>query len=220
VLVQAIRSASRASVIKHSRGRINDAASLTLIGFLHLMQPLARLIGRIRSGLTVWRRRGRAGLSWPWPRKSWVWSEEWNSAEARLTAIEEDLVRDGAVTRRGGDFDRWDLEVRGGLLGSARMLMAIEEHGAGKQLLRFRIWPKFWGLAITLALVFAGLGAGAAYVQSEFAAIALTLIAGLIVSRLLKESAAAQAAILYTIEDRTNQRAYGLRKLQPIPSDE
>jgi len=51
VVVQAIRSASRASVIKHSRGRINDAASLTLIGFLHLVQPLARLIGRIRSGL-------------------------------------------------------------------------------------------------------------------------------------------------------------------------
>ena len=220
VIVQAVRSASRASVIKHSRGRINDAASLTLIGFLHLVQPLARLIGRIRSGLTVWRRRGRAGLAWPWPHTSWVWSEEWFSTEERLTAIEEDLVRDGAVTRRGGDFDRWDLEVRGGLLGCARTLMAIEEHGAGKQLLRFSTWPKFWNLAIALALVFAGLGVGAAVERCEFAAIALTLIAGLIIFRLLKESVAAQAAILYTIEDRINQRTYGLRKLEPLSLDD
>jgi hypothetical protein len=184
------------------------------------VQPLARLIGRIRSGLTVWRRRGRAGLAWPWPHTSWVWSEEWFSTEERLTAIEEDLVRHGAVTRRGGDFDRWDLEVRGGLLGCARMLMAIEEHGAGKQLLRFRTWPKFWSLAIALALVFAGLGVGAGVERCGFAAIALTLIAGLIIFRLLKESAAAQAAILYTIEDRIGQRTYGLRKLEPLPLDD
>jgi GT2 family glycosyltransferase len=220
VIVQAVRSASRASVIKHSRGRINDAASLTLIGLLHLMQPLARLIGRIRSGLTVWRRRGRTGLAWPWARKSWVWSEEWESAEERLTAIEDDLVRDGAVTRRGGDFDRWDIEVRGGLLGCARMLMVIEEHGAGKQLLRFRTWPKFWVFAIVLDLVFAGLGVGAALAQSEFAAIALWLVAGSIAFRLFKESAAAQAAILYTVEDRINRKAYGLSNLQPLTSDD
>jgi hypothetical protein len=220
VVIQAVHSASRASIIKHSRGPINDAASLTLIGLMHLLQPLARLIGRIRSGLTVWRRRGRAGSSWPWPRKSWVWSEEWCSSAERLTAIEEDLVRDGAVTRRGGDFDRWDLEVRGGLLGSARMLMAIEEHGAGKQLLRFRTCPKFWGLAIVLDLVLVGLGVGAGLAQCEFAAVALWLMAGLIALRLLKESAVAQAAILYTIEDRIKQRAYGLRKLEPLPSDD
>ena len=31
---------------------------------------------------------------------------------------------------QGGDYDRWDLEIRGGLLGSLRTRMAIEEHGA------------------------------------------------------------------------------------------
>jgi ABC-type multidrug transport system fused ATPase/permease subunit/glycosyltransferase involved in cell wall biosynthesis len=46
--------------------------------------------------------------------------------------------------RRGrsrGEFDDWDLGVRGGLFGAGRLRMVIEEHGAGKQMLRFRLWP-------------------------------------------------------------------------------
>ena len=220
VLVQAIRSASHASVGKYSRGRIPEALSLALVGFLHLMQPLARLIGRIRSGLTVWRRRGRAGLAWPWPRTSARWCEGWQSTHDWLAAVEEDLVGDGAVVRRGGDFDRWDLEVRGGLLGCARMLMAIEEHGGGKQLLRFRTWPKFWGLAIVLDLMFASLATLAAIEQARFSAVVLSLIVVLITLRLVQESAVAQAAIVYTLEDTTKERKYGLRRLEPFDATE
>ena len=47
----------------------------------------------------------------------------------------------GAVVVRGGDYDRWDLEVRGGLVGTARAQLVIEEHGEGRQLARLRIWP-------------------------------------------------------------------------------
>jgi len=220
VLVQAIRSASHASVGKYSRGRIPEALSLALVGFLHLVQPLARLIGRIRSGLTVWRRRGRAGLAWPWPRTSARWCEGWQSTHDWLAAVEEDLVGDGAVVRRGGDFDRWDLEVRGGLLGCARMLMAIEEHGGGKQLLRFRTWPKFWGLAIVLDLMFASLATLAAIEQARFSAVVLSLIVVLITLRLVQESAVAQAAIVYTLEDTTKERKYGLRRLEPFDATE
>ncbi|MGH9423992.1 MAG: hypothetical protein ACRD3J_28715 [Thermoanaerobaculia bacterium] len=53
----------------------------------------------------------------------------------------------GASTSRGGDFDNWDLEVSGGLVGQARTLMAIEEHGGGRQLVRYRIEPLFSPLA-------------------------------------------------------------------------
>ncbi len=41
----------------------------------------------------------------------------------------------------GGDFDGWDLEVRGGRLGGVRALVVVEEHGAGRQLARLRAWP-------------------------------------------------------------------------------
>jgi hypothetical protein len=61
-------------------------------------------------------------------------------------------LRDHGVTvRRGGSFDRWDLEVRGGLLGGARLSMVNEEHGRGQQLLRFRCWPR-WSVWILLPL--------------------------------------------------------------------
>ena len=61
----------------------------------------------------------------------------------------------------GGDFDEWDLELRGGLIGGARTLMAIEEHGGGKQLLRFRVRPKFStaGKIFSAATFLLGIGA-------------------------------------------------------------
>jgi hypothetical protein len=47
----------------------------------------------------------------------------------------------GAVVLHGGDYDAWDLEVRGGLLGRSRLQMATEDSGSGTQLVRLRSWP-------------------------------------------------------------------------------
>jgi hypothetical protein len=47
----------------------------------------------------------------------------------------------GNYAASGGSFDGWDLEVRSGLLGGARVTLAPEEHGAGKQNLIFRVRP-------------------------------------------------------------------------------
>ena len=44
---------------------------------------------------------------------------------------------------RGGDIDRWDIQVRLGPLGSARLRVAVEEHGQGRQLVRYRVWPRW-----------------------------------------------------------------------------
>ncbi|MGB2690800.1 MAG: glycosyltransferase, partial [Desulfobacterales bacterium] len=40
-----------------------------LTGFLHIIQPMARLCGRLRHGLTPWRRRGSSHYAFPRPRK-------------------------------------------------------------------------------------------------------------------------------------------------------
>src|SRR5439155_11379667 len=48
---------------------------------------------------------------------------------------------DGALVRRGGDWDQWDLDVERGPLGAARLIMAGEDHGAGNQLVPIRWWP-------------------------------------------------------------------------------
>lgn len=52
----------------------------------------------------------------------------------------------------GGVFDRWDIQVRGGMLGAARCRMTVEEHGHGRQLIRMRMWPRPSGGALALAI--------------------------------------------------------------------
>jgi GT2 family glycosyltransferase len=113
-----------------------------LTAFLHLIQPLARLRGRLRFGLTPWRRRGSHGWRFPRSTAVAVWSEEWRSPDYWLSSVETLLRERGVITTHGGNFATWDLDVRGGMFGGARMVMAIEEHGAGKQLVRFRVTPR------------------------------------------------------------------------------
>lgn len=144
-----------------------------LIVWLHLIQPLARLLGRVRYGVGPWRWAGLLSPPLSLMHSHAIWSEEWQSLEARIGEIEKLLLRKRAIAIRGGDFDRWDLEVRGGLLGSARALAMQEEHGAGKQLLRLRIWPQIPPRAILLFLVLAFLTTLAAYDRAWLAAVSL-----------------------------------------------
>jgi GT2 family glycosyltransferase len=133
-----------------------------LVAALHGLQPLARLSGRVRYGLTPWRRRGARALAWPWPHTTETWSEAWVSLEDRLRAVEAALRVDGAPALRGGDFDRWDLEMRGGMFGSARLLTTVEEHGQGRQLVRFLVRPRLSPLALACTAASAAIAAGAA----------------------------------------------------------
>ncbi len=166
-----------------------------LTGLLYLLQPMARLYGRVSYGLTPWRHRGPRAVGLPLPRTLLFWSERWQGTEERVHATMQALVGQGTVVRSGGDWDSWDLQVRGGMLGAARLRMAIEEHGSGRQLVRVRSWPYaplptlVLGLLATLVAVFA--------VLSDADAITITLggAAAALVLRTIYECAAATVAI-------------------------
>jgi len=113
-----------------------------LTTLLYVLQPLARLYGRLQSGLTAWRRRGPPGFVFPQRRSFTRFSEHWETPEERLAKLEHALRSDGAVILPGGEFDRWDTQVIGGVFGSAKMLMAIEDQGEGTQFIRVRSWPR------------------------------------------------------------------------------
>jgi hypothetical protein len=89
-----------------------------------------------------------------------LWNEQWKSHEARLGELQQALVEGGAIVRSGGVFDRWDLNVRPGPLGGARLRTAVEEHGGGKQLTRVKVWPRVSvagvGLPLLLGLAVVG----------------------------------------------------------------
>jgi hypothetical protein len=97
----------------------------------------------------------------------------------RLAQLERSLVATGFIVTRGNAYEPWDLEVVGGLLGSARILTAVEDHGAGKQYVRLGTWPRYSRLG--LILIAAGiLTACVAFLSAEYV-VAGVLAAGSIV---------------------------------------
>jgi O-antigen biosynthesis protein len=194
-LWQAILSSSRASFTHpYHPGPLRPLQYL-LTCALHLAQPLARLSGRARHGLTLWRWRLPRVLLMPHPRTTSVWSESWHPPETKLNEIVAALRNNGTPLLLGGTYDRWDLEVRGGTLGAARLFMTVEEHGRGQQLFRFRYWPRCSSSATAAVLFFLILSIGAAIDQHWIAHTILLLTTLLIGTRTLIETAGAMAAI-------------------------
>ena len=197
---QAILSAAQASFPSAPTSRLKRAILFTLTALLHLAQPVARLWGRARHGLTALRRSVPHALILPIPKRATIWTETWRSPEQALEFLTRSLRRDGAVLVLGGDYDRWDVEVRGGLFGAARLFMTVEEHGAGKQLFRFHRWPKFSMEGLAAIFVFTDLAMGAALDQFWWAYDILALVALALIGRMLFESACAMAAIARVLE--------------------
>jgi len=110
------------------------------------------------------------------------------------------LRKAGVYVRRGGDYDRWDLEVRAGLLGFARLLMAVEDHGAGNQFVRLRLWPKCSLLELLLPVLFASLSAAAALDNAWMASVILGLLSLLLTKYSLRGCGSAIAAVIHTFQ--------------------
>ena len=154
-----------------------------LTASLYLLQPAARLAGRLRNGLSPWRRRLRPGVAWPRPRMVEVWSESWREPQAFVQALQDLLATRGGYVRSGGPFDRWDLDLRAGPLGGVKIRTAVEEHGDGKQLMRARIWPRASTGSLMVVTLLAVISAYAAlHGRPEFAVasgVVLLLVVGL-----------------------------------------
>jgi len=204
-LAQACVSAVRARFPNPRSGRGRLARRL-LTAALHLLQPLARLRGRLKEGLTPWRSRGAVRPAPLWPVTTSIWSERWEAPDARLRSIEAALRAAGACVLRGGPHDSWDLEVRGGFVGAARMLMAVEEYGGGRQLVRLRSWPEIPAPGPILSVGLAAVALAAMHDRAWPAAAVLGLCSLLPVLKAIEESAAAMATIasgLRQVHDET-----------------
>jgi glycosyltransferase involved in cell wall biosynthesis len=144
VFIQAVISAYQSTSLPPSKK--HNLKYILLITALHVVQPMARLYGRIRHGLTPWRKRttdNKWKISFPLKaRQSNIWSEKWRASEEWLVDIENALIKLKTRVKRGGDFDEWDLQTRNGISSISRAIFTIEEHGAGKQLLRMKTWTR------------------------------------------------------------------------------
>jgi len=204
-LVQAVSSALAAGNLQEPRRLRDRIKARVLIGAMHVAQPLARLRGRLGYGLSPWRRRGHhpRRFSLPIPRTDTRWSEDWAAPEERLASLEAALYHVGARQSRGGGFDRWDLEIRGGLFGRLRVLLAIEDHGSGRQLVRLRSWPRMSRPGQALLLVFAALGGLAFGFGSWGAGVVLCGVAASVLLRSIIECGSATATYQEAIKPLT-----------------
>jgi GT2 family glycosyltransferase len=194
-VVQAGFSAARARFADAGAPLVARVRRRALCFLLHLLQPLARLTGRLEHGLSPWRRRRPAGLAFPWVRTFAIWRERGQERAVTLSATSQALRAAGAVVRAGGAFDPWDLEVAVGATSAVRLLMVNEEHGAGRQLLRFRVWPRLSPAWAALGAAAAGLATGAALGRAWPVTVVLAGVAGLALSRAVADCSGALAAV-------------------------
>jgi hypothetical protein len=131
-----------------------------------------------------------------------IWSEGWNAPEKTLQSIEAALRAYGVAFRRGGNYERWDLEMRRGMHGAVRLLMANQEHEAGKkQLLIFRTWPLCSPSVLVITLLFVALTIAAALDHAWAAAIVLGGIIVLLIIHQLQQCATATAAAIGALQE-------------------
>jgi GT2 family glycosyltransferase len=202
-VVQAWLSTAHAcfpSVPPGARTRLRRLGLRSLTAFLHVLHPLARLRGRWQQGCA-----GPRGVrpSVPRPRALARWTERGEAPEQRLRGAEQALRGRGAAVRRGGDWDRWDLEVACGMLGGARLVVAVEDHGAGHQLVRSRWWPSVSATSLVLTAGFASLSLAAAFDGGRRAAAILGAAAVWLVLRTIRQCGAAGAVIEQIVREAT-----------------
>ncbi|WP_299289573.1 glycosyltransferase [uncultured Mucilaginibacter sp.] len=191
VFVQAIISASEnvSDQLAQSRNYKHTA----LITLLHLLQPMARLYGRLKHGLRPWREINIvSNMKFAFilnPQILTLWSEEWIAAEVWLERIEKELINLKTRVQRGNNFDRWDLQARNSMFSTSRGLLVIEEHGAGKQLLRFKIWPSIPKIVIVAVVTLTIIAVFAAINHAVTVSVILSIIVLLIAAEYFKDSA-------------------------------
>ncbi len=172
----------------------------TMIGFLHILQPLARLCGRLNYICHPWLV-NVGSIALPVPRTFSIWRERRQDADQWLTELQETVKAKEHIIVRGGGYDRWDLEVSGGLFGSARLRLALEEHGGGKQLVRFRCWPRSSPTAIALVLLYFSLSVAAMLDQALAAATLLGLAGAFLALSTFVATACSIAPFLEALHD-------------------
>ena len=141
-IAEAVAAGARADLGRHGRTTRRRLTLRATVAWLHLLQPAARLSGRLAHGLSPWRRSRTAGVAVPRTRTLVRWYDAWQAPQERVARIESAARLAGARIARGGPYSRFDLEVAGGAVASARLLVSVEEHGRGRQLLRCRVWPR------------------------------------------------------------------------------
>lgn len=210
-----------------------------LIAWLHLLQPVARLYGRIRGLLSppdvdatspvtsqpwkapapsLWSAALAARLQVGGTAEWAFWSETWVDKASLLTALTSSLRSSrpspGVFVDDGWHADR-DLSLAIGAWGWIHVRTLVEEHAEGRCLWRAaaRLQPSVRGLVAALVLAIVLMGATSAAIALRWPAVSGAAIAG---AALLLASAAWQTTRTLAVLDRGLSRVAAQTALVPL----
>ena len=186
-LSQALMNTRRVRISAESR--YSRARLRTAVFTLQLFQPLARLVGRIRTRPSWWNSAWARTRPRLFPMTLKRWRDQWQDPSETLKGLWAKLRDSGAVVKSGGDYDQWDLESRGGWFGGSRLTLATQSYGTGRQLMRYRITPKYSRLAVTLAFLFTITSISAEFSGAWIQSVASGLLAGVLLALSIFETA-------------------------------
>jgi O-antigen biosynthesis protein len=199
IIIQGVISAAKNTSLEKEQQR--NWKYFSLIVLLHIIQPIARLRGRIKHGLTPWRIRGAKAslkhLTLLQPKTLVHWSEgEWKAPETWLEEIEQNIIGLKARVRRGGDFDKWDIQTRNGLFSTATGVLTVEEHGANKQYVKFKYSANYSVSGLVLIALFASIAVLAALDGSWVVAAVLSIFTAAVVGKYVLDSASVVSCVV------------------------
>ena len=208
IIIQGIISAANNTSLTKEQER--NWKYFSLIVVLHIVQPLARLRGRIKHGLTPWRIRGAKAslknLTLFKPRTLSYWYEaDWKANETWLEEIEQNIINLKARVKRGGDFDKWDIKTRNGLFSTAKGVLTVEEHGGNKQYVKFRYWANYSVGGLVLIAMLVTLTIFAVFDQSLIAASILCFLTAAVFVKYTLDSASVVNCIVLGFKKLTDE---------------
>ena len=145
-IAQSVRGAVEAIIPPGQLREEERWRARVMIASLHYLQGMTRLRGRLVEGLSPWRL-GLVPVSLPGWRTPAFLQETWLSRECTVEALESRLQQVGVTTIRRQDGTTWNLEVVGGIAGSARALVALDGAKNTRRVVRYRVEPRFSGMS-------------------------------------------------------------------------
>lgn len=182
----------------------NYCSRILLTALLSLMQPVARFIGRSNSGLSLLKPHitKQAGGSFRLPvrESGGYWDGNYQDRVERLTEIKGHIEYQGVSTQASGDYDDWDLQIPGGLFGSARLSLLVEHHGEHSEFVRYRI-KQGWSITAVSLIAFIASFASMAFASLHWIiGTGLTGLAGALIARSLIDSGRAACLLKKTVQ--------------------
>ena len=222
-------------LLRSGRDRIwKDLGYRAFLTGLHFLQPLARGWGRLKRELSAFRLRtrpephqtdsNRTPSVWSFRAKERAfWNETWVSAESVLTSIAAKL-RLNRIIRSMALDDGWhtdhDIQIGCGRYDRLDLRVLVEEHGAGRSLIRIAerprvIRPIIAGVALATAVA-ASMAMGAWAFLWPVGAVAGGAVA-LWVAGLASKFARMRAVVESSISEVMAE--VGAEPLQPVPPE-